>query len=122
MNDYKSEVLDLKNPNIFRDLSLPIGALNPKRFEEYIQRYNDSPENEKYLYGTHYSCPGYVIGFLVRSKPQWMIKFQGGKFDNPNRLFKGIHKEWLSVNINSGNVKELIPEFFMDDPSFLLNQ
>lgn len=51
-----------------------------------------------------------------------MIKFQGGKFDNPNRLFKGIAKEWNSVNTNPGNVKELIPEFYMDSPEFLLNK
>ena len=51
-----------------------------------------------------------------------MIKFQGGKFDNPNRLFKGINKEWTSVNTNPGNVKELIPEFYMENPEFLLNQ
>ena len=50
-----------------------------------------------------------------------MIKFQGGKFDNPNRLFKGIHKEWDSVNTNPGNVKELIPEFYMENPDFLVN-
>jgi hypothetical protein len=41
-----------------------------------------------------------------------MIKFQAGKFDNPNRLFKGISKEWNSCLNNHGNVKELIPEFF----------
>lgn len=51
-----------------------------------------------------------------------MIKFQGGKFDNPNRLFKGINKEWDSVNTNPGNVKELIPEFYMEDPDFLINK
>ena len=51
-----------------------------------------------------------------------MIKFQGGKFDNPNRLFKSMKKEWESVNNNPGNVKELIPEFYLDDPSFLLNE
>ncbi len=51
-----------------------------------------------------------------------MIKFQGGKFDNPNRLFKGISKEWISVNTNPGNVKELIPEFYLENPDFLLNK
>lgn len=50
-----------------------------------------------------------------------MIKFQGGRFDNPNRLFKGINKEWVSVNENPGNVKELIPEFFLDKTDFLVN-
>jgi hypothetical protein len=51
-----------------------------------------------------------------------MIKFQGGKFDNPNRLFKGVSKEWVSCNTNNGNVKELIPEFYMEDPDFLINK
>lgn len=50
-----------------------------------------------------------------------MIKFQGGKFDNPNRLFKGIYKEWDSCQTNPGNVKELIPEFFEDSTEFLEN-
>jgi len=122
LKDYKSEVLDLADEGVFRDLSKPIGALNEKRLKEFILRYNECPEGEKYLYGTHYSCPGYVIGFLVRQNPQWMVKFQGGKFDNPNRLFKGVHKEWQSVNTNPGNVKELIPEFFLDNADFLVNK
>lgn len=50
-----------------------------------------------------------------------MIKFQGGKFDNPNRLFKGIHKEWESCMTNPGNVKELIPEFYETTTDFLTN-
>jgi len=122
LQDFKSDVLDLKDPKVYRDLSKPIGALNEKRLKDFIVRYNECPEGEKYLYGTHYSCPGYVIGFLVRQNPQWMIKFQGGKFDNPNRLFKGINKEWNSVNTNPGNVKELIPEFYMENSDFLLNK
>ena len=51
-----------------------------------------------------------------------MLKLQSGKFDNPNRLFKGINKEWDSVLTNPGNVKELIPEFFQNDPTFLKNE
>lgn len=121
LKDFKSQVLDLKNPNIYRDLSLPIGAMNHVRLEDFKSRYYELPPDERYLYGTHYSCPGYVIGFLVRKEPQWMIKFQAGKFDNPNRLFKGINKEWVSCQTNPGNVKELIPEFFQDDAEFLYN-
>ena len=75
INDYKSELLDLKDPATFRDLSKPIGALNEKRLDEFKSRYYELPEEDRYLYGTHYSCPGYVIGFLVRQNPQWMIKF-----------------------------------------------
>ena len=51
-----------------------------------------------------------------------MIKFQSGRFDNPNRMFKGINKEWESCKTNPTNVKELIPEFFMDNTDFLENK
>ena len=37
-------------------------------------------------------------------------------------MFKGINKEWTSCNNNPTNVKELIPEFFMNDPCFLENR
>lgn len=36
-------------------------------------------------------------------------------------MFKGINKEWNSCNVNPTNVKELIPEFFMDSDEFLVN-
>lgn len=122
IKDYESDALDLNNEETFRDLSQPMGALNQERLEEYKKRYNEIPDGEKYLYGTHYSAPGYVIGYLFRKKPRWMIKFQGGHFDNPNRLFKGIALEYDSCLTNPGNVKELTPEFFdPDEEEFLIN-
>lgn len=96
IKDYESDVLDLHSEDTFRDLTKPMGALNEDRLEEYKLRYNEIPEGEKYLYGTHYSAPGYVIGYLFRKRPRWMLKFQGGHFDNPNRLFKGIALEFES--------------------------
>lgn len=66
IQDYKSNVLDLNNPEVYRDLTQPIGAINKKRLEDFKSRYYELPEEDRYLYGTHYSCPGYVIGFLVR--------------------------------------------------------
>jgi factor associated with neutral sphingomyelinase activation len=68
-------VLDLKDHTVYRDLSKPMGAMDTKRLKDFVERYHELPESERYLYGTHYSCPGYVIGFLVRNNPQWMIKF-----------------------------------------------
>jgi factor associated with neutral sphingomyelinase activation len=35
LSDYTSETLDLASPSTFRDLSKPIGALNPKRLQEF---------------------------------------------------------------------------------------
>ena len=76
IKDFKSEVLDLGNENIYRDLSKPIGALNPERLLEFQERFKETPpEMDRFLYGSHFSCPGYVIGFCLRQHPQWMIKF-----------------------------------------------
>ena len=70
---YDSDVLDLNNPASFRDLTKPIGALNPNRLATFKKRYIDMPE-PKFLYGTHYSAPGYVIGFLFRKYPLAMLR------------------------------------------------
>lgn len=70
IKDFKSNELDINNPNIYRDLSQPIGALNPKRLAEFRERYDETPPNmDRFLYGSHISCPGYVIGYLLRSNP-----------------------------------------------------
>ncbi|CAD8114000.1 unnamed protein product [Paramecium primaurelia] len=119
--DYESSELDLNNPATFRDLKKPIGALNEKRLKEFWNRYQEMP-TPKFLYGTHYSTPGYVIGYLVRQKPQYMLKLQSGKFDKPDRLFKSIKGDFKNIINNPTSLKELIPEFFMDDDSFLVNK
>ena len=47
------------------------GALDPKRLADYRRRYDESPPGSEmqFLYGSHYSCPGYVIGFHLRNDP-----------------------------------------------------
>ena len=39
ITDYESEELNLENPAVFRDLTKPIGALNPERLEDLQIRY-----------------------------------------------------------------------------------
>ena len=56
---------DLNNPDNCRDLSKPIGALDAERLKTLKSRYKEMPE-PKFLYGTHYSTPGYVLYYLVR--------------------------------------------------------
>lgn len=63
--DYKSDKLDLSNIDTFRDLSKPMGALNPDRLEKLKERYHEMNIN-KFLYGSHYSAPGLVLFYLVR--------------------------------------------------------
>jgi len=66
----------------------------------------------KFLYGTHYSTPGYVLYYLVRHCPELMLCLQNGRYDHPDRLFNSISDTWEGVLTNPTDVKELIPEFF----------
>ena len=116
LQDYTSGTLDLNVTSVFRDLSKPVGALESKRLEAYRQRYKSMPEDSSeppFLYGTHYSCPGYCLFWLVRAAPGHMLRLQNGKFDSPDRLFYSIAESWESVLSNPADVKELIPEFYV---------
>lgn len=117
--DYNSSKLDLTDPKTFRDLSKPIGALNGNRLEKILKRYHEMSE-PKFMYGTHYSTPGYVIFYLVRYAPEYMLRLQNGKFDIPDRLFYSVADTWANVLTNPADLKELIPEFY-SAPSFLVN-
>jgi factor associated with neutral sphingomyelinase activation len=120
LTNYESDFLDLTDPKNYRNLSKPMGALNPTRLKTFKERYMHMPE-PKFLYGTHYSNPGYVIGYLIRQYPHYMLKLHGGKFDHPDRLFYSIAIDWDVCYNNPGSLKELIPEFFEENPDFLLN-
>ena len=125
--DYTSEDLDLENPDTFRDLSRPIGALNDKRLAGFLDRYEcmlEMGEQNPFLYGSHYSNGGIVLYYLIRLEPftSYAIELQGseGKFDRPDRLFDSIGRTWENVQTGPSDYKELIPEFFYL-PEFLCN-
>ena len=66
VSDYTSAKLDLDNDQIFRDLSKPVGALNSARLDNLKARREEMESSgasgmASYLYGSHYSCPGFVI-------------------------------------------------------------
>ena len=82
-----------------------------------VPRDEDAP----FLYGTHYSTPGYVLFFLVRVVPEFMLCLQNGKFDAPDRMFDSISDAFDSVCEAPTDLKELIPEFYAGDGSFLKN-
>lgn len=130
--DYESATLDFTSSKTFRDLSKPMGALGKKRSLQYEERYRTMEEfyNEgieeatsPYFYGTHYSCAGYVLYYMLRIQPHARMAktLQGGHFDTADRLFKAIHSSWLSSSEeNLQDVRELIPEFYFL-PDFLKN-
>ncbi|MCO5567993.1 hypothetical protein L7F22_021689 [Adiantum nelumboides] len=115
--DYESEQLNLSDPNTFRQLDKPMGALTPEREEEFRRRYEswDDPEIPSFHYGSHYSSAGTVLFYLIRLPPFSCEnqKLQGGQFDHADRLFNSVRDTWLSASQgNTADVKELIPEFF----------
>ena len=135
--DYASPTLDLDDPATFRDLSKPVGALSAKRLAGFRERFAElarmadasvaklpgAPpplEVPPFMYGCHYSAPGYVVFYLMRAAPQLMLRLQNGRFDAPDRLFGSLGEAWRSVTTLPTDVKELTPEFYCD-PAFLVN-
>jgi len=124
--DYSSERIDLSDSRVYRDLSKPVGALNPDRLAQLIERYKDLElfgftEAERFLYGSHYSSPGIVLHFLIRQEPftTMAIELQSGRFDCPDRLFFDIASSWDGCLTSTSDMKELIPEFFCLPEMFL---
>uniref|UniRef100_A0A0D9W809 BEACH-type PH domain-containing protein n=1 Tax=Leersia perrieri TaxID=77586 RepID=A0A0D9W809_9ORYZ len=114
--DYRSEMLNLDDSSTYRDLSKPIGALNPERLEKFQERYStfDDPIIPKFHYGSHYSSAGTVLYYLFRVEPYTTlsIQLQGGKFDHADRMFSDLSGTWDSVLEDMSDVKELVPEMF----------
>lgn len=117
LTDYVSPELDLSNPSVFRDLSKPMGALNPDRLKTIVKKYQGLLEDTSvpaFHYGSHYSNGAIVISYLLRLEPfsSLHIELQGGKFDFPDRLFSSLQQSWDAVISSLTTFKELIPEFF----------
>ena len=99
LRDYQSPTLDLADPGVYRDLSRPVGALNAERLKMLRERMAQmkSTGMPPFLYGTHYSAPGYVLYWLVRAAPAHHLRLQNGRFDAPDRLFNSVEESWISV-------------------------
>ncbi|XP_071453109.1 neurobeachin isoform X4 [Hetaerina americana] len=124
LTNYEDKELDLGQARNYRDLTLPIGALNPSRRAYFEERYNqwDHESIPPFHCGTHYSTAAFVLNWLVRVEPltTMFLALQGGKFDHPNRLFSSISNSWKNCQRDTSDVKELIPEFFFL-PEMLVN-
>ncbi|KAI9382029.1 hypothetical protein POPTR_014G072600v4 [Populus trichocarpa] len=125
LSDYSSKSLDLSDASSYRDLSKPLGALNPDRLKKFQERYSsfDDPVIPKFHYGSHYSSAGTVLYYLARVEPftTLSIELQGGKFDHADRMFSDIAATWKGVTEDMSDVKELVPELFYL-PEILTNE
>ncbi|XP_075444218.1 neurobeachin-like protein 2 isoform X2 [Ascaphus truei] len=126
LRDYVSETLDLSNPDVFRDLSKPIGVVNERHAKEVKEKYEsfEDPTGtvDKFHYGTHYSNAAGVMHYMIRTEPftTLHIQLQSGRFDCSDRQFHSTPAAWQARMENPVDVKELIPEFFYF-PEFLDN-
>nr|XP_023403888.1 neurobeachin-like protein 2 [Loxodonta africana] len=127
LQDYVSPALDLNNPAVFRDLSKPIGVVNPKHAQLVREKYEsfEDPAGtiDKFHYGTHYSNAAGVMHYLIRTEPftSLHVQLQSGRFDCSDRQFHSVAAAWQTRLESPADVKELIPEFFYF-PDFLENQ
>jgi len=123
LRDYRSETLNLDDPAVYRDLARPVGALDEERLATLRERMRQMKlaKMPPYLYGTHYSAPGYVLYWLIRAAPAHHLRLQSGRYDAPDRQFHSIAESWESVLTSSADVKELTPEFFTPPADFLVN-
>ncbi|XP_054020736.1 neurobeachin isoform X2 [Dryobates pubescens] len=116
LTNYESEELDLTLPGNFRDLSKPIGALNPKRAVFYAERYEtwEDDQTPPYHYNTHYSTSTSTLAWLVRIEPftTFFLNANDSKFDHPDRTFSSVARSWRNSQRDTSDVKELIPEFY----------
>ncbi|KAF0973818.1 hypothetical protein FDP41_007205 [Naegleria fowleri] len=114
--DYTSPTLDFTKESTFRDLSKPMGVVNPEKVKNVEEKYmtlSDSGE-PPYHYGSHYSTSAYVTYYLIRLEPYTTLArvVQGGKFDHADRMFESVAQTYDHCLHGEGDHKELIPEFF----------
>ncbi|XP_028128132.1 protein FAN [Diabrotica virgifera virgifera] len=122
VSNYSDEKLDFSDPSNYRDLSKPVGALNEVRLNRLLERYQEMTIN-KFLYGSHYSTPGFVLYYLARLYPHYVLCLQSGRFDHPDRMFNSVADAYKNCLNNMSDFKELIPQFYdiSDQGKFLIN-
>ena len=128
LSDYTSPTLDLSDPNVYRDLSKPMGAQRADRAQEIVARYehlkqlDDEDTPPPFHYGSHYSSAAIVLFYLTRTEPftTLAVRLQGGFFDHADRMFHSIGSTFANATSASSDVKELTPELYYN-PEVLRN-
>ena len=121
--NYDAPSIDLNSPSSYRDLSKPIGALNPSRRQFFVERYQSWEHSNipPFHYGTHYSTAAFTLNWLIRVEPftSIFLNLQDGRFDHADRTFHSVSTSWKNCQRDTSDVKELVPEFFYLPEMFL---
>jgi factor associated with neutral sphingomyelinase activation len=71
---------------------------------------------------SHYSTPGIVYYYMIRKYPSLLISIANEQYQGPvDRIFHDINITWQNCQNVLADNKELIPEFYLGDGSFLNN-
>uniref|UniRef100_A0A8C9F373 FAN protein n=1 Tax=Pavo cristatus TaxID=9049 RepID=A0A8C9F373_PAVCR len=62
-----------------------------------------------------------MMTFYFSLAPEYMLCLQNGKFDHADRMFNSVAETWKNCLDGATDFKELIPEFYENDSSFLVN-
>eukprot|EP01065_Artemidia_motanka_P022096 TRINITY_DN2630_c4_g1_i1.p1 TRINITY_DN2630_c4_g1~~TRINITY_DN2630_c4_g1_i1.p1 ORF type:complete len:3301 (+),score=579.26 TRINITY_DN2630_c4_g1_i1:116-10018(+) len=119
VSEYSKDTLDMDDPGSCRDLSKPMGALDPRRAVDFRRRFEDWDEDAtgvpRFHYGSHYLTSMTVLWYLLRLQPftAHAVRYQGGRLDIADRLFQSVGDAWRSASHGSStDIKELVPELF----------
>ena len=125
IRDYESTTLDIENPQTFRDLSRPIGAIDEERRQDLLDhaRELERMKQTPFLYSSCASNSLSVCLYLLRVEPftSQHIAIQGGKFDHATRVFKSVGATYKMVTTLTNDYRELVPEFFYFPEMFVNN-
>lgn len=69
----------------------------------------------RFLYGSHYSTPGFVLFYLVRKFPQLMLCLCYGRFDHPDRMFNSVAEVYKNCLKNMSDFK--VRRYYREDIS-----
>ena len=109
LTNYEATELDLSLASNYRDLSKPVGALNPARKQYFEERYSTWEHDSipPFHYGTHYSTGAFTLNWMLRVEPftTMYLSMQNGKFDYPNRLFMSMQTAWKNCQRDTSDVK-----------------
>lgn len=124
MKRYDTEFLDLSDESLYRDLGLPLGAMNKQRLAglEFNYHEMESEGATPYLYSSGPISPLSVSLLLLRMEPFTTshIELQGNRFDASDRMFFSIQETYNILVSSLNEYWELPPEFYFC-PEFLEN-
>ena len=115
-----------ENNNIklfFRNFKYPMAAQIEENRINAFNRFSDDEESGIKFpvhYGTHYSTSSYIYFYLMREEPftTLLIKLQGNKQENPDRMFFSLSDTLFVLESGSDN-RELIPDIFCKTEHFI---